>query len=527
MDKIAETETVSDSPDVSMRQAAANDLALELSEIAKLALPMVLTQVGQIAMMTTDLIFIGRIGAEALAAAALAGRIYLVSFIFGGVLVPIASLVAQAFGANNLAVMRQSLRMGLWAALLLSFPSVALALRGEHLLLMLGQAPEVAQLAQQYLFGLVWGVAPVLCFLPIRSFMGAVNRPEPILWVTVAAIPVNALLVYLLIYGKLGLPRLELFGAGLATTLVNCGTFLTGLWFVTMRHPFRDYHALARLWRFDWPVMRQLIVIGTPISIALLIEYALFSAAALLAGLISSTALAAHQIVLQVAAILFTIPAGISMAATVRVGRAVGHNDSLGIKRAGVVAMLLGIVVAAVLALTVIAARFEIAELFLGESDADATIGLAVKLLFVGSSWFIAAATQNIAAGGLYGLNDTRVPLLFAGTAYWLIGFSLSYVFGVKMGLGAVGIWLGLSIGTIVHAGLLVLRFQLLASRLTLRSGRLTEQSTAIAATAPRGKLLPRPLSWAPTVRMTSHAFILLGKAASYLLQRARSSARK
>lgn len=434
----------------------------------KLALPMALTQLGQIAMMTTDLAFIGRISAEAVAAAALAGTVYFVSFTFGmGLMSAVAPLAAQAFGAGNPAVARRSLRMGLWAALLLSLPIMAFPLRGEQILLSLGQAPTAARLAQQYLFGLAWGVAPALWFLAIRSFMGAVNRPEPVLWITLAAIPVNGLLAYLLIYGEFGLPRLELFGAGLATTLVNCATFLAALWFATRRRPFSDYRVLAHLWRFDWPLMRQLIAIGAPISIAFLLEYGLFSAAALLMGLISTTALAAHQIALQVTAILFMIPFGISMAATVRVGHAVGRNDGPGIRRAGLIAMLLGVVMAAILTLAVIAARFEIAEFFLGDTadDANATITLAANLLLVGASFFITDAVQSIAVGSLRGLKDTRVPLLFAAAGYWLIGFSLSYQLGFRTGLGAVGVWIGLSIGTAIYAALLVLRFHLLTNK--------------------------------------------------------------
>ncbi|UPJ47823.1 MATE family efflux transporter [Bradyrhizobium sp. 200] len=473
MVKIAETKSGSHSWHRVTGQAACHHLAIELGETAKLALPMVLTQVAQIAMMTIDLAFIGRIGVESVAAVALAGRVYLVSFTFGaGLLAPIAPLAAQAFVAHNLAMIRRSLRMGLWMALLLSLPIIAFALRGEQILLALGQEPNAARLAQQYLFGLAWGVAPALCFLAIRSFMGAVNRPEPVLWITLAAIPAKVLLVYLLINGKLGLPRLELFGVGLATTLVNCGTFLAGLWFATMCRTFRDYHVVAHLWRFDWPIMRQLIVIGTPISISALIGYGLFSAAALLAGQISTSALAAHQIALQVAAPLFMISFGISMAATVRVGHAVGRNDAPGIKRAGLVAMLLGVVVTAMVTLAVIAARFELVELFLGESggDADATIGLSAKLLLVGASFFVTESARSAAAGGLHGLKDTRVPLLLAGIAYWPIGFSLSYVLSFQVGLGAIGIWIGLSIGTTVYAGFLVLRFQLLADRLALQS---------------------------------------------------------
>lgn len=456
-----------------LRRAAWCQFAAEFIETAKLALPMVMAQIGQVAMATTDLVLIGRMGPDALAAAALAGRIYLISFTFGlGLLAPIGPMVAQAFGANNLAVVRRSVRMGLWAAPLLAFPIMVCAARGEQILATLGQAPDVARRAQQYLLGLAWGAAPALWFQTIRIFMAAVNRPEPVFWITLAAVPANALLVYLLIYGELGLPRLELFGAGLATALVNCGMLLAALWFATMRRPFRDYYLTAHFWCFDGVLMWELIVIGTPISLTCLISYGVYSAAALLAGLISTSALAAHQIALQVAAILSVVSFGVSMAATVRVGQAVGRNDFRGIKRVGMASMLLGVLIAAALTLAVIAARFRIPKWFLGETavDGDATNALAATLLFVGASCLITAAMQNVAAGGLSGMKDTRAPLLFGVIAHWLIGFSLSYMLGVKIGLGAVGVWIGLSIGTAICAVLLVARFRVLANRLDAQS---------------------------------------------------------
>ena len=443
-------------------------LTRELTDTLKLAAPMALTQLGQIAMTTTDLAFIGRISDEAVAAAGLASTVYFVSFTFGmGLMAAVAPLAAQASGAGETHLMRRSLRAGLWAALLISLPIMAFPLRGEQILRTLGQAPATSRLAQDYLFGLAWGVMPALWFQAIRSFMGAVNRPQPILWITLAAIPANALLAYLLIYGEFGLPRLGLFGAGLATSIVNFGTFLAGLWFVTQRKPFNDYRVLTRLWRIDWSLMRQIIVIGAPISLAFLLEYGLFSSAGLLMGVISTTALAAHQITLQVAAILYMVPFGISMAATIRVGHAVGRNDAAAVKRAGLVAMLLGIVLSTILTLAVIITRGSIARFFLSETtaNADATIELAATLLAIGATLFVTDGLQATAVGALRGLKDTRVPLLFAAISYWLIGFSSAYALAFYTPFGAIGVWIGLSLGTVVYATLLVLRFRRLANK--------------------------------------------------------------
>jgi multidrug resistance protein, MATE family len=243
------------------------------------------------------------------------------------------------------------------------------------------------------------------------------------------------------------------------------------LWFATRRRPFRKFHILAHVWRVDWGLMRQLIVVGAPISISFLLEYGMFGAAGLLMGVISTSALAAHQIALQVTAILFMVPFGISQAATVRVGHAVGRDDPDGVKRAGLVATLLGIALVAALTVAVMAGRFEIAQLFFGEAAAGAgeAIALTATLLLVGATFFIADGIQTIAAGALRGMNDTRVPLLFAVVSYWMIAFVLASVLGFRTPLGAVGVWIGLSVGTAVYATLLVLRFRLLADKLVKR----------------------------------------------------------
>jgi multidrug resistance protein, MATE family len=445
---------------------AGSPLAAELAETLKLAVPLALTQLGQIAMMTTDLGFIGRLGSETVAAAALAHTVFFVSFTFGmGLVSAVSPLAAQAFGARDPRMMRRALRVGLWSALFIALPLMALQFHGEAILLALGQAPAAAHLAQQYLFGLVWGMLPALWFIALRGFMSAVNRPEPVLWITLAAIPANALLVYLLLYGKAGVAELGLFGAGLATTLVNCGMFIAGAWFAGRRSPFRKYHVFSRIWRIDWPLMGKLVAVGAPISLSFLLEYGMFGAAGLLMGLISTTALAAHQIALQIAAILFMVPFGVSMAATVRVGHAVGRRDPDALRRAGYVAIAISGVFMSVMTLAVILARFEIAALFLGEAT-DATAQLTAMLLLIGATFFIADGVQVTTAGALRGMNDTQVPLLFATISYWLVGFVAAYALAFWTTTGAAGVWIGLSLGTAVYATLLILRFRLLARRL-------------------------------------------------------------
>lgn len=448
--------------------AVAAPTAAEFSATLKLAVPLALTQLGHIAMMTTDLALIGRLGAEAVAAAALAQTVAFMGFVFGmGLVSAVAPLTAQAFGADDPDRLRRALRVGLWAALFVGTPVTALQLFGEQILLWLGQSAEAAKLAGRYLDGMAWSALPGLWTIAIRGFMGSVNRPAPGLWIMVAAIPANAALAYVLIYGAFGLPRLDLLGAGLATSIVSWGMLAACVVAAQKIKPFAAYRVFAHLFRIDWKLLRELVVIGMPMSISFVLEYGVFGSAALLMGLISTAALTAHQIALNTAAVLFMVPFGIGMAATVRVGQAIGRNDVGSVRRAGFVALALGTVFMTVMTVAVLIVRYEIAGLFLGAGASDASaVDLTAVLLLVGASFFICDGIQTVASGALRGMNDTRVPMLFAALGYWAIGFSASCLLGFVAGLGAVGVWIGLSIGTAIYAALLIVRFALLSKRI-------------------------------------------------------------
>jgi MATE family multidrug resistance protein len=278
-----------------------------------------------------------------------------------------------------------------------------------------------------------------------------------------AAIPVNAVLAYALIHGAFGMPRLGLLGAGLATTIVNIAMCVAAVWICYACRPFKKYRVLGRFWRADWELMKQLLAIGMPISGSFLLEWGLFSSAALLVGWIGTSALAAHQIALQVASILFMVPFGISLAATVRVGHAVGRRNRIAARRAGFVAIALGALFMIAATLLVVSLRGVIPLLFLGGDAATdvETAKLAATLLLIGASFFITDGVQAIAAGALRGLNDTRVPMLLAAVSFWLIGFTSAYGLAFPAGYGAVGIWIGFSLAVGTFAALLIGRFHL------------------------------------------------------------------
>ena len=433
----------------------------EIRDTLKLAWPMALTQLGQIAMLTTDVAMIGRLGEKALGAAALAHAILFAAFVLGmGLVSAVAPLAAQAYGRGDDEGVRAALRVGLWATLLVGAPLTAVQFWGYELLVLAGQAPDTAVLAARYLHGLAWSVAPGWAFIALRGFMGAVNRPQPALWIMVAAVPANALLAYGLIYGAFGLPNLDMLGAGVATTIVNILMLIACFYVAYTQEPFRKYRILSGFWRWDWPLLRRLLWIGAPISAAFFIEYGLFSAASLIMGAIGAAELAAHQVALQTATILFMGPFGLSMAATVRVGHAIGRGDLQAARRAGFSAFVIGFVFMLGMTAVIASARHVIPHAFLGGQTSPETIALAASLLLVGTSFFVFDGVQTVAAGALRGMSDTRVPLLFSAFSFWCVGFAAAYGLGIWAGFGGPGVWLGLTLGLMTFSILLVWRFE-------------------------------------------------------------------
>jgi MATE family multidrug resistance protein len=451
--------------------------ATEVRATIKLSVPIALTQLGQIAMFTCDLLLIGRLGESAVAAASLAHTVFFACFVLGmGVMLAAAPLAAQAFGAGDQPMIGRATRTGLWAAIAIGLPFTLLQAWGEPILLLLEQPPDAAAMAGQYLLPLSWCTIPAFFFIVLRGFMGAVNRPEPALWITLIAIPLNAALAYALIYGALGLPRLELYGAGLATTLVNLGMCAAALRIALKAPAFRGHRVFAQVAVFDWPVLRRLLALGVPISAALMLEFGVFAAAVVLMGWFGTTALAAHQVAIQIASITFMVPFGIAQAATVRVGQALGRHDPAGIRAAGLVAMQLGALFMALMAMLLFLGRHEVPLLFFGGESDRAVVSLTATLLLFAALFQIADGVQTITNGALRGLNDTRVPMLMALTGFWLIGFAASYGLAFPVGLGPEGVWVGLLIGLCCYALMLLLRFRALSVAL-FKPGRVPVKS--------------------------------------------------
>lgn len=445
------------------RSTTATGLFGEVRATLALGWPIALTQVGQVAMLTTDLALIGRLGDAALAGAALGHIVQFAAFMLGlGLAAAVAPLAAQAVGARDPRMVRRAFRVGLWAIALLGVPLTLALLVGEPVLTLLGQPAEASALAGRYLAGMAWSLVPAWAFVVLRNVMGALGRPEPALWIMLAAIPINGLLAWLLVFGGGPVPALGIVGAGIATSIVNALMCIAGLAAVSVMRPYRKYRLLGRIWRPDWPLLATLVRLGLPITGAFMMEYGLFAGAGLMAGIIGKSALAAHQIALQVASILFMVPMGLAQAATVRVGHAVGRRDMAGARRAGFAALLVAAVFMGLCGLATILFRGTIPVVFLDVAAVEnrETVLLAATLLVIGASFAVADGVQVVGAGALRGLGDTRVPMQHAAVSFWGIGFPVALGLGFPAGLGVAGIWSGLTAGLVFYAVLLAWRFE-------------------------------------------------------------------
>ena len=435
----------------------------EFRATLQLAVPLVMTQLGVIAISLTDTLMMGWLGPHALAAGALGGNVHFVVFLFSlGVLNAVAPMAAQAIGAHQRREVRRIVRQGLWVATALAVPFALVIWYARPILLALGQAEANAALAEAYLRAMVWGFMPALWFLVLRNFVSALSRPRAVVVITAVAVGVNAFGNYGLMFGNFGLPRLGIVGAGVSSSIVNTAMFVALLTYVLRDRGFRRYGILVRLWRPDWARFRAILWVGLPIGAGVVLEVGMFAAAAVLMGLIGTDYLAAHQIALQLAATTFMVPLGISHAATVRVGLAVGARDPARVGRTGWAALTMGAVFMSAAALVFWLFPGPLVDLFLDlEAPGNATVvAVATSMLAFAAMFQVADGTQVIATGALRGLRDTRVPMLIGALCYWGVGFTSSVVLAFPLGLGGRGVWSGLVLGLFAAAVLLVWRFQ-------------------------------------------------------------------
>jgi len=318
----------------------------ELRDTLSLAWPLILANLTMAAIQATDVVLMGWLGARPLAASALGiNLVFAFSLVCLGLVTASSPMMATAIGHKTQSVheVRRTFRQSLWMIATVMAPIWLVLWNAEPIILALGQEPALAHDAQTFVHGYMWSMGPFLAFQAMRNFVAALERPGWVLAISLTGIVLNALLGYGLIFGHFGLPALGIFGGGLASTIVWLLLSLMLALVIVADRQFRRFHLFGRFWRADWPRYRKLWRLGFPIGLAMGFEGGVFSAAAYLMGLFGAESVAAHAVALQIAALSFMVPWGLSQAATVRVGCCLGEGNKAGIARAGWTAWLLGV----------------------------------------------------------------------------------------------------------------------------------------------------------------------------------------
>ena len=435
-------------------------LSEHLRAVAKLGLPLVLSNLAMFAIHITDSIMLGWYDVKALAASTIAGTAFFVIFIVGaGFGQAVTPLVAEAAEEDDDVRVRRVTRMGMWLSIIYGAVVMIPFFWAEQILVAIGQDPQVAALAHIYLQIVVFQMIPTLLVMTMKSFLAALEHTAVILWGTIATALMNVVINYALIFGNWGFPEMGIKGAAVASLTVSIVTVVILLVYALVKLP--QYNLLQNIWRSDAEIMGQVYRLGWPIGLTSLAEGGLFSASAVMMGWIGTLPLAAHGVAIQLASLTFMFHIGMSQAATVRAGRALGRNDELGLRRGGIAAIGLSFGFAiATMAMFLLIPELLISG-FINPNDParDAIMTIGVSLLAMAALFQVVDAVQVIALGLLRGVQDTAVPMVMATFSYWVIGLPVSYWLAFEREMGPVGLWLGLVVGLAVASVLLMWRF--------------------------------------------------------------------
>lgn len=441
-----------------------NRWIVETVETAKAATPVVLAELGWMGMGIVDTIMVGKLGPAAIAGVSLGNVLFFTVGLVGlGLLLGLDTLVSQSFGAGDLRDCRRSLVQGVYLSIGLTPILMVVVALLTPMLAVWGVQAEVVAVAIPYTKTLNWGMLPLLLYVAARRYLQGMNLARSVTAALVSANAVNWLGNLLLIDGRFGFPALGTVGSGIAT-------FIGRIWMAGVLAVAIAAH--ARREGTDWiqtpmaidrPRLRRLLAIGAPTAIQIALEVGVFLAAAILAGRLGTRALAAHEVVLNVISVAFTVPLGISSAAAARVGQAIGRRDPQAAAWAGWSAILLGagFMIAFVLA-------FSLApRTILRTYTADrGVVAAGVSLLFVAAIFQMFDGTQVIASGALRGAGETKASMYCNLVAHWGLGLPVGYLLAFEAGWGLIGLWVGLMVGLVVAGIALLVAWRVSVRRL-------------------------------------------------------------
>ena len=433
----------------------------EFASLVTLAVPLTLAYIAQNSVSFIDTVMAGQIGNDAIAGIALGSTSwYLLTFIFSGVLLGLNPIVSQANGSGDNGAIACALRQSFLLSLIMVVPAAVLFWFSNNFFALLNQPPEVSMESTAYLRAISWGLLPAFGYMALRATLEALSDTRPILVTSIVCVGLNILANYALMLGHFGFPRLELVGAGYASAFVLTCAFLMLLAYFVSTYP--ELIRLSKTELFDWPMLMEVLRLGVPIGLTIGFEVGMFSAASFAMGRFGVDELAAHQIVLQTASITFTIPLGIAIALSVRVGLAIGAGDINRAKVAGYVGIATAGAIMCISATAFLLFPGLIIGFFLNLEDPEnVNVIQWCYLLFVVAAIFqIFDGLQVASSNALRGLKDTRAAMLLTLLAYWGCGVTAGWLLAFVLGFGPLGLWYGMTIGLASAALLLILRYR-------------------------------------------------------------------
>lgn len=433
----------------------------ELVAILRISGPLAAAYLAEIAMGITDMLFVGRLGSVELAGVGLASSVlFEILIVAVGVISIVAVLAAEARGAGSSEGVRNAVRQGFLVALVLGIPGTIIGWNLASVLAMTGQDPQVVVFADRYLRAAAWFITPYLLFVVLRGFLAVLSRAGSVMFVTVAAIGVNALFTYGLVFGELGMPALGVAGAGWATT-ITVWLMLAALVLHTLgSRYFKPFRLYAAGLRFDKSVFKEIFRLGVPAGGIALLESGMFVAVSIFMGVLGASWLAANQIMFNVLAVGFMLALAIGEATGVRVAQAVGAGSPRGVRRSALSGIALGTVIMLFSASVLWLFPREIVSVFLdvGEAGNAGVVANAVVLAGIAAVFQVFDGLQAVASRALRGMKDTLVPMWIASVGYWICGVAGGWLLCFSLGYAAHGLWWGLALGLMVTAIALVWR---------------------------------------------------------------------
>jgi multidrug resistance protein, MATE family len=451
--------------------------------MTRLAAPLALAELGWMAMGVVDTIMAGPLGPAVIGAGSLGNMLFYPIATCGiGMLLGLDTVVAQSFGANDPSDCRRSLVNGVWLSLLLSPPLILCIWALAPAMHAVGANPRVLAHFDGYLKALLWSVPPLLLYTAFRRYLQAVNIVRVVTFSLVSANAVNLVGNYALIYGHWGLPALGLTGSGISTAISRVYMALVLLAAIAW-HERKQGNSVLRLpWRPDFERMRRLVQLGLPASVQIFVEGAVFAVVTAVAARLDEVSLAAHSIAINVISTTYMIPLGVSSAAAVRVGQAVGRSHARGAVASAWSALLAGSLFMGAAGVMLWVFPRWIIEVFTRDA---AVVATGVVLLRIAAFLELFDGIQVVATGALRGLGDTRSPAIAHFCGYWAVGLPAAYLLCFQYGLGVRGLWAGLSSAVIlIGAALLLVLKRALARTPALLAGRASARGGADAASA-------------------------------------------